>query len=396
MKILSSPRLALALLFFLVVFIGTVSWFPWTLDRTAKAPGWATAAGLDRPYSSGLFLIVVFLLLMNTLACTIERTGRAWALVNGRIPERVKARKCNNDSGNIDLLKKQGFCTKTGPPYFKNRFALTKGWLFHAGLVLLVSGVLVQQAFHDNGSFELGEREMVRLSDAGVVFDRNAGPLAPAELPGMQLALEQFDPYLHQQGYAPDRASTLMVRTHDFEQLALLDRARGVSIDGVSIYQAIPFGLALNVEIAGLGMRSLHLRQISPKQSAAEFRDPAGGSVSFSVEAERTVEDPLGTGKLRIFLVRDNERTEISIGRTFAFGDRTATIISLGHWSGFTYSRSPGVSIVFAGFFLLLAGTAVMLVPAGIAAAAGDGTIRVYLTQDADNFAEEWRRVKSG
>jgi hypothetical protein len=394
-NILSSPRLALSLLLFLAVFIGTVSWFPWTLDRTVQTPGWASATGLDRPFSSLTFLVAVFLLFVNTVACTVERTNGSWKLLNGVIPQRGKMLDVKGDDGFIDFLNKQGFRTTGGPPYFKNRFALTKGWLFHVGLVILIAGVLVQQANHDSGSFEIGEGEMVRLSDAGVIFGRDTGLLAPSELPSIQLALEQFDPYLHQKGYAPDRASTLIIRTRGGEQRVILDRARGVTIEGLSIYQAIPFGLTLNVEITGLGMRSLHFREESPKRSDGEFRDPSGGSVRFSVEAERNINDPLGTGKLVIFLVQGGTKTEINIGQPFAFGDRTAKIISLSRWAGFTYSRSPGVSFVFTGFFLLLIGTAIMLVPAGIVTAGAQerpGTMRVYLSQGADDFTEDWYR----
>ncbi len=395
-NILSSPRLALSLLLFLAIFIGAVPWLPWTLDRAVKAPDWATTTGLNRPFSSAPFLIAVFFLLINTLACTIERTGRAWKLLIGTIPHRGNVLEVKKDNDLIGFLKQHGFHTDKEPPYFKNRFALTKGWLFHAGLVLLILGILVQQAYYDGGSFEIGEGEMIRLPDTDVVFDRNAGLLAVSELPDIQLALEQFDPYLHQEGYAPDRASTLMIRTNTEEQRVRLDRARGVSVNGISIYQAIPFGLALNVEIAGLGMRSLHLRQASAKKSDGEFRDPSGGQVHFFVEAERNINDPLGTGNLRIFQIQESEKKELFVGRAFTFGNRTARIISLSRWAGFTYSRSPGVSIVFAGFFLLLAGTAVMLVPAGIAASkAGDQeTMQVYLTQGADDFSENWYRFR--
>ncbi len=395
---LSSPRLALSVLLFIALFIGTVSWLPWTLDRTVKAPDWAITIGLNQPFSSLPFLIVVSLLLINTIACTIERTGNAWKLVSGTIPLRGKVLDVETNNNFIGFLKRQGFRTGDAPPYFKNRFALTKGWLFHVGLVLLILGILVQQAFHDGGSFEIGEGEIVRLSDAGVVFDRNAGLLAPDSTPDIQLALERFDPYLHQKGYAPDRASALMIRTHTGEQRIVLDRASGLSVNGTSIYQAIPFGLALNVEIPGLGMRSLHLRQVSPKQSDGEFKDPSGGSMRFSVQTERGVNDLLGTGNLRIFQIQGSEKTELFAGQPFTFGDRTARIISLSRWAGFTYSRSPGVSIVFAGFFLLLAGTAVMLVPAGIAADGGDrpSVIRVYLTQGFDDFLENWRRFQKG
>ena len=103
-RILSSPRLALSVLLFLAVFIGTVSWFPWTLDRAVKAPDWATATGLDRPFSSALFLAAVFLLFVNTLACTIERTNGAWQLLNGKIPQRGKILDID-DSFLIGFLK---------------------------------------------------------------------------------------------------------------------------------------------------------------------------------------------------------------------------------------------------------------------------------------------------
>jgi hypothetical protein len=395
---LSSPRLALSVLLFLGMFIGTVAWFPWTINPTVQAPAWAAATGLDRPFSSLPFLIVVFLLLVNTVACTIVRSGRSWQLVNGTIPRRAKVLQINKESGLIDFLQERGFGTRSGPPYFKNRFALSKGWLFHVGLVLLISGVLVQQAFHDTGAFEIGEGEMVRLSDAGVVFDRSTGLLAPAELPGIQIALEQFDPYLHQQGYAPDRSSAVMIRTHSSEQRTMLDRARGVHVNGVAIYQAIPFGLALNVDIPGMGMRSLHLRQESARQASGEFRDPSGGSMRFSVEADRDINDPLGTGRLRVFLLHGRVKTELAPGQAIPFGDRTAKIIALSRWSGFTYSRSPGVSIVFTGFFLLLAGTVVMLVPAGLATVGreqGQTTFLIYITQGAEDFAEDWSRFKN-
>ncbi|NTW58399.1 MAG: cytochrome c biogenesis protein ResB [Nitrospirae bacterium] len=393
---LSSPRLALSILIILATFIGVVSWLPWNLDRSVKAPSWALAAGLDRPFSSAPFLVAVFLLLANTLACTIERTGRAWTLLKGNIPQRGKVLAVKTERDFTTFLKEQGFRTKSSPPYFRNRFALTRGWLFHVGLVLLILGILVQQAYHDAGSFEIGEGEIVRLSDRGVIFDRNAGLFAASALPPIQLALEQFDPYLHQEGYAPDRASTVVIRTQDSEQRTILDRSEGVSINGVSIYQAIPFGLALNVEIQGLGLRSLHLRQESLRRSAGEFKDPSGGSILFSVDAERDISDPLGTGKLRVYHLREEVKTELTLGRPFAFGGKTARIVSLSHWAGFTYSRSPGVSMVFFGFVLLVAGTAVMLIPAGIAAEEDTtGTMRIYLTQDENNLADDWYRFKN-
>lgn len=394
-NILCSPRLALFVLICLAAYIGIASWLPWTLDRTAKAPGWAVALGMDRPFSSVPFLCAVFLLFLNTLACTLQRTGRVWALVNGKIPHNVLELSCSAEGDYIDFLKEQGFRTDSGPPYFRNRFALTKGWLFHVGIVALLTGILVQQAYYDGGSFEIAEGEIVHLSDAGAVFDRKAGIFAPANPPDLEIALDSFDPFLHQKGYAPDRASTLTIRTRDAELRVVLDRAHGVSANGVSIFQAIPFGIAVTVEIEGLGLRSLHLRQDSKRRAIGEFKNPSGETISLSVEAEKNIDDPLGTGPLRFFLHREGKSGELMPGIPFLFGDHPAKIITANHWSGFTYSRSPGVTSVFLGFFLILAGTAVMLIPAGIAVPGRNevsGALRVHLTRGMEEFVEAWNR----
>ena len=68
---------------------------------------------------------------------------------------------------------------------------------------------------------------------------------------GLRMKVVAFDPFLHQPGYAPDRASRIRVERRGTAASEMtVDRAEGVRAGPLTVYQAIPTGLALNVEIA--------------------------------------------------------------------------------------------------------------------------------------------------
>jgi hypothetical protein len=231
-----------------------------------------------------------------------------------------------------------------------------------------MAAVTVQQAFHDEASFELAVGEQVRLSDPDAVFRRTTGIFAPALPPGLAVGLLDFDPNLHQRGYAPDRASRLSIAEPGRDPItAAVDRADGVRVGGVTIYQAIPSGLGLVVEVQGMGVRSVHLREEGAKAATAEVAAPNGEPVRFRVDAERAISDPAGTGLLSISIESRGRRTALSPGTVFPFGDRAARLQAVGRWAGFTYARSPGMPGVFAGFAVILLGTLLLVFPAAVA-----------------------------
>jgi hypothetical protein len=232
------------------------------------------------------------------------------------------------------------------------------------------------------------------LSRPGAVFGRARGFLAPRDPPDLEVALASYDPFLHQRGYAPDRASVVRLRSADGPASEVpLDRSDGVRAGPVTVYQAIPDGLAIVVDVSGLGARAIHLHG-SGRRVDAEVVDPAGRPARFSVEAEHAVDDPAGTGPLAVTLESRGERVPLAPGGTFRFGDREARLIAVTRWAGFTYARSPGMPGIFAGFALVLAGAGLLAFPAAVArlGAPGDPVAARVFGRGADVLARRWER----
>lgn len=395
---LRTARFARAVLYFLAAYAGVAAWLPRTRGGGAP-PAWASRLGLHHPFSSPAFVAGVVLLFASTLACTWGRRPRILRLLRGELPEAALTLEPRAGLDPVAFLRTQSF---GGEGTVLRRFglALWGGWIFHVGLLVLMAGVAAQQAFHDEASFELAVGEQVRLSEPGAVFGRTSGVFAPSLPPALSVGLLDFDPNLHQRGYAPDRASRLSIGAVGGAAIdAAVDRADGVRADGVTIYQAIPSGLALVVEVSGMGVRSIHLREDGSKAAAATVSAPNGEPVQFRVEAERAISDPAGTGLLAISMTSRGRTTALSPGMVFPFGDRAGALRSVGRWAGFTYARSPGMPGVFAGFAIILLGALLLVFPAAVACVDPTGeraVVRVYGRGGAVLLARWEQRAADG
>lgn len=392
LKFLRSPGLALGVLLFLALYVGVATWLsPWSSGK--PIPPWMVALGLAHPFSSTLFLLICGLLFVNTLACTWDRTLRLKTLWQGTVPPGSPLLRGASREKQGTFLRAEGFLERGGSR-FHNRWALWGGWILHLGLLVLMAGALVQQGFHEGGSFVLAEGETLDLSAPGAVRDRVAGPLAPAHPPWLTVGLLAYDASLHQKGYSPDRASKVRLAPREGTPVdAFVDRAEGLTIDGATIYQAIPAGLALVVEARGLGTRAIHLHG-EGNTASAEVTDPNGNHLLFRLAAERDLSDRMGTGRLALRAERGGEAWALEPGRTFPFGRERAKLVSVVRWGAFTYARSPGMPAVFAGFTLLLAGSAILTVPAGVARFDEDaGAYRVHVTRGSEVLLAEWKAV---
>lgn len=388
---LSSPKLTIGCLLLITVYSGISGWFPWVIDKKVTPPEWAATTGLDHPFSSIPFLILIMVLFLNSLLCTIKRAGRTLRLLRGFLPEKAPHLVIKDETGFFRFLKEQGFKEKEGL-YFKNRIGLLKALPLHIGIVILIGGIFMEQSLHESGAFEIAPDEIIRLNEPGVVFDRFKGYLASETPPHLQIALQYFDPFHHQKGYAPDRFSRIIIRSNGKENIFSLDRSTGISIGDIKIYQAIPYGLSLYIDIQDMGMRVFHLREEGDRKSRGEFISPAGNKVIFYVETERPLTDPKGTGALRIFLVDEKQKTEIYPDVSFRFGDRSARLITVNYWAGFTYSRSPGIFIVFTGIGIVVAGSLLLMIPAGIVKKEGSEWL-LYVTGLREEVESELGRL---
>lgn len=396
---LRAPKLALATLSFLATYAAALAWTPWMRSMEVAPPGWAKALGLDRPFSSPVFLAAVALVFLETLVCTIDRTHVTLEQWRGLSRRRGLALPRRDGLDVRRFLERNGF-RPHGSALFRFRHALWGGWILHLGLLALILGIGIQRAFHDGGAFELAVGERVRLTDSGVVFSRDRGPFAPASPPHLDVTLAGFDPFLHQDGYAADRASRLLVAAPGGAPRAFpVDRAAGVSIGRIRLYQAIPTGLALTLDVEGLGVRTIHLRQFGSHAATAEVTDPAGETVKFILWTERAVTDRLGTGTVELLVDREGLKSAVAPGRTFAFGHGQAKLVEFSRWGGFTYSRSPGMPLVFAGFGIILLGCLLLVFPSGVAhVGRDDGDVAgwVWMKRAEGLLLEEWMGSDAG
>lgn len=400
-RLLRSPKLALVVLAFLAFYCLAAAWLPWTQPGNGRTPGWAARLGLEHPFTAPVFLAAAFLLFASTAVCTWDRTVRVFGLWRGDVRPYGVSFAARSAVRFEEFVRSEGF-RGPGPTLYRFRPALWGGWVLHMGLLFLMAGILVQQGFYDGGAFEMSEGERVKLSTPSVVFRRDRGLLAPKEPPDVAVGLLAFDPFFHQAGYAPDRGSRLRLESPGRPAAeGFLDRAEGFDAGSFTIYQAIPSGLALTVDLGGLGRRSFHLTTdaMHGNWATAEFSPPGGGApVRFFLEAERPLADPLGTGRIRLALETGGARTPLGPGDHFAFGRVTAHLEGISRWGGFTYSRSPGMPAVFSGFAAILLGTLLMTFPAGAAQTAGDeGAVAgwVYVTRGREALLATWGAARN-
>jgi len=393
-QLLRSAALARAVLIYLAVLGGVAAWLPWVrgAERTPP-PGWAVAVGLARPFSSAWFLAGVAALFASTLACTWGKRARTARLWRGELPAgaAVLGPRAGRDAR--IFLQARGFGEARGA-LFRYRHALWGGWILHIGLLALIAGVGVQQAFQDGGSFELVPGERRNLAEAGFVFARERGPLAPSSPPDLEVELVEFDPFRRQPGYAPDRSSRVVVRpARGRERETALDRAAGVHVAGVDVYQAIPSGLALVVEAPG-ALRALHLRERDPHAAAGEVSDEHGAATRVVARTEGRIDDPAGTGAVELSVEAAGASTPIALGQPFTLGGERVRAVALARWAGFTYARSPGTPAVLVGFGLVLLGAALLAFPAGVARLGDpdENAAAVHLARGAEALREEWER----
>lgn len=365
-----STRLARAVLIALGAFIAIGGWLPWVRSdvSSAPAPPWAVATGFDHPFSSLPFLFLCLMLFLSTWACTWGRRARIAAMRRGELPAASTLLAPRAGQPLRAFLHTQGF---RGEGAVLHRFApaLWGGWGFHVGLLVLILGVMAQQAFHDGGQFELAEGERLNLSAPGAGFGIVRGPFSPATPPSLEVGLLHFDPLLHQHGFASDRASRLRLQPEgEAPTEAQVDRAEGVSAGSVVVYQAIPSGVTITLGFEDGTTRSIHLRDQTPARASAVVTTPSGAPVHFVVEAKRPFLDPRGTGALTVRALTDENVTTLTQGQTFAFGTTTtARFVDVGRWAGFTWARNPGLPFVFLGFAFVLLGALLLAFPAAVA-----------------------------
>jgi len=377
---LSSPRLGLVLLGATAVYAVFGAFAP---ERF----------GDQRPFSSPLFVALIAGVFLSTFACTWRRSVAVWRILRGQPPASAMTIAADDRRVVLEFLGGAGF-RRDGDRLWRWRPALLAGWLLHVALLVLIAGVGVQLAFYDRGLFQVAEGEMVDLRASGVVFDRQSGFLADEAPPALEVAVLEFDPHRHQRGYAPDRLSTLLVRDRGAERRLVVDRAKGVRVGGIRLYQALVTGVAVVFDSTDRTRRAVHLAATGERVGRADLVDGSGRPFSLEVESTEPLKGSKGTGPVRIRGHWPDRTVDLELGDVvdLAAGER-ATITAVVRWSGFSYAVSPGMPAVVIGFCLVLAASLLLVFPAGLGRLAerdGVVTATVWTNRGLEVLAQDW------
>jgi len=388
---LRSAALARAVLIYLAAYIAVGAWLPW-VRAGSVAPAWAASFGLAAPFRSPAFLGGMALLWINAFACTLGKRRRALALWRGELPPSALALAPRPPLSPEAFLRARGFVGRA-PLLYRARLGVWSAYLLHVGVLVLMAGVVAQQALSDSGTFALSEGESARLDAPAVAFGQARGLFAATTAPALEVTLVSFDPYVRQAGYKADRRSVLAWRAEGLPaQQATLDRAAGVSVGDVEIFQAIPTGLSVNFAQREV-RHTVHLREAGPRLATAEITDPTGVALTWQVETEHDLDAASGTGAMRVSLWHGPTRQDLALGATFTFGGDEARLLGVTRWAGFTYDRSHGMALVLAGFLLVLLGSALLVLPSGVARLARPGESAdtyVYVRQGGEALRAAW------
>lgn len=373
-RFLRSKGLALFLLIILAILCLTGGWLKWVRPE------------IDI-FTSPVFLITIVLFFLNTFACTIQRTGFVLLLLKGKIPENSLVFPLRDISFEGFLIERGFKCTSK--PYVKNRLALIKGWLFHVGILVMLTGIFVQQALYEEGTFDITVGQTLRLPQDTI--ERKKG-LLRKDNSYLEVTLLDFDPFYYEKGYARDRLSRLIINYSGKVKPVSLTRVKGADIDSLTIYQGIPHGLSLIMEIEGRGIYTFFLRDVSERMARAEFSDPEGKRASFSMTTENPINDPKGIGDFRLYYERNGNIVQIFMNKDFEFGGLKARLKEIRRWSRFTYAINPGMPLVFIGFLIAVVGSIVFLFQGGIAMPDESGKVAgyVYVTRGGEVMLNEW------
>ena len=119
---------------------------------------------------------------------------------------------------------------------------------------------------------------------------------------------------------------------------------------------------------------------------------PGGKQVRLILESEKPLNSPTGAGNMSLRIESHLQTGPLQKGMPFMFGSDPARIVGILHWAGFSYSRSPGIGIVFSGFALLITGCLLLVFPAGVAIAETTGdniSLRLYQNRGVQQLNAE-------
>jgi len=347
-RILTSPKIVVSLIITTLAasFAGVL--IPQSAFRSAqyfenwKADSPFTYAlvdlfGLNRVFSSPLFLVLV--LLLTLLLCySVYLQGSVL----------VKKQKIN--------VRKWG------------RF------LFHVGLLVVLLASMYTLAFQKRGFVQIIESDTY-VGDEKSLLAKEVGVFAKGFVPGFRIRLDRFEHSYWEDGSIKELKSLITVSENNSDETVTLAINKTISVKGVKLYQARSYGYTLSFLFKRKNEEKFytHFNIVTPPKLEKPYDGvsdiPSTGYIlRMKFYPDVTKQSfYLNRPALRLTIERGSETRSGMVypGQTLALPQGEQLIwTAIRPWSGIRLVESRGTPVVFFGFALLIAGLIVLyLIP---------------------------------
>lgn len=327
--------------------------------------------GVDRLSSSLPFLVLLGLSLVSICLSLEKQVKTAFSRLRGagRLPAELQATSLP-EAQTRALLRRTGylrvFSDKGSERFLKHPWGVWGSTVLHLGLILTTVGALAAVAGGQEGQLRLAAGEGVAA--ATPLPEEESGLFAGRFLLPFGIRLREVDFSLWDDGSL--RQLDGVLELSDKDDAALVSEIgvnRVVSRRSIRIYQARSFGntFLLRLGLADGTTQDLRLDlPYPPRRGAAGYGSFTSAAIPYRLDAKYLADsggsaydiDPVLTLRLQDFAGIAGE-AQLRNGQEGSLGPYRVRLLAIGRWSDFQIARTPGMYVVFAGFFLIIAGS---------------------------------------
>lgn len=349
--------------------------------------------GLDNVFATRWFLALNIMFLVNTAACTVNQLQKAGRLrtaaKNGRFLPAVNKNvlTIENINHNIENAVFDAF-TQKGYPVFriggektvylgiKSRAGFWGSPVFHIGLVITIIGALLSQGTRMSGKF---------IALEGQVFDDahqnyvtvNEGPFFGEAHGDFRVALDKVILSYSKKGLPETVSSRItVIKNGSPVKTGETNFSRPLAAGNLKFYQYSQFGYATGIRVLdSAGNETAKFRTVletrykpAAYEFTGKFQIPGPGDVAEArfypdvdlktLKPKENIYVPDNPG-LAITVKRNDKSLYtglLTIGKPVPVGGYRLVFDHYLLWSGITVVRDAGLFILYAGFWIAMAG----------------------------------------
>lgn len=384
----TSPSLALKLI--AVVTIVTIFGVLIKVDKTftfvrmVNSVPFTEKLGLQNVFDTRWYMFLVFLIFINTVACTVKQAlnrKKTWTAFTPVIQFKAAVDEEFMDKAARVLRRKRYRVAVEGKTVKaeKNMLGYGSSVVFHTGIIIIIAGAFLSVGLRMSGRFPLFIGGTFTDMHKGY-YSINEGPLFGEKHGQFELELNGFEMISQGKGKIQSMESLVTVSKDN----RILARGKTnfsvpLKVGNFTFYQFNLFGYAPTLVVDNPdGLKNSYVLIMNTIGSPPNYRfiyDFVVPNTPFQVSAELFPDYNGIAGKpatrsweirnpVLKLMVKDNEGTVFSgilpASGSVSFAGYKVSMPQVRYWSSFNVVNDRGLSVIYAGFFVLSLGAAMI------------------------------------